>query len=249
MELFINVKSDISVQLGDKIRFDLSSSFVSRPGVTAVDIVRIEVDPLSTGVFITIHDSTIPALKFAPKDWYFDYVYADKAEAVSSIQSIDFRLTDSDATVKTSSRDTLLMTKAEDNLFSSDDDLIYYEPDILKWLPSGRSTWNYVHRRAQARILSYLFEKGYKNENGSAYLKTQILDKYDMKEWSTFMTLKLIFGSMINSKDDVFAQKSAFYENLEGRANTTSVRVDINSDGIQSVEETVSLDGPRLVRR
>jgi hypothetical protein len=159
------------------------------------------------------------------------------------------QFTSSDATVVLVTRDVLLMTDVEDGLFSNDQDLIAQEPDIMRWLPDGRSSWNNVHRRAQERILSYLFEKGFKNTDGSPFSKTQILEKYDVKEWSTFMVLKFIFGSCINSKDDVFVQKAQFYENLEGRASNMEIRVDLNSDGTQNQWETVKGDGPLLVRR
>lgn len=250
MDIFIDVKHDATVQVGDKIRFDFSKSFVPRPFVTATDITLIEVDPVDDGNWITIHNSAVPATKLAVKDWYFDWVYLDKSGVtVDDIQPISFRFTASDATTQTKSVSVNLLTVAQDNLFSNDNDLIAHEPDIMRWLPDGRSSWNYVHRRAQERILSYLFEKGYKNTDGSPFTKDQILEKYDVKEWSTFMSLKIIFGSIINSKDDVFVQKARFYENLEGKANKTDIRVDLNADGTQSQEETVSLNGPLLIRR
>ena len=250
VDIFIDIKSDETVQVGDKIRFDLSKSFVARPKITSVDITKIEVDPIGGTSWITIHDSSIPSIKLAVKDWYFDWVYLTTDDITTDHhQPISFRFTASDSTTKIKTINTTLLTAAQDNLFSSDNDLISHEPDILKWLPEGRSSWNYVHRRAQQRILSYLFEKGYKNTDGSPFSKDQILEKYDVKEWSTFMVLKLIFGSLANSADDVFFQKAKFYENLEGKANKTDVRVDLNIDGIQSAEETVSLNGPLLLRR
>lgn len=250
MNIFINVISDSTVQTGDKIRFDLSKSFVARPNITATDITKIEVDPISDGTWITIHDSSIPALKLAVKDWYFDWVYEDQSGiTVDHIQPISFRFTASDASTAVKNWTVILLTPNQDGLFSTDVDLLAHEPDILKWLPDGRSTWNYVHRRAQQRILSYLFEKGYKNTDGTPFDKDQIIEKYDVKEWSTFMALKIIFGSCINSKDDVFVQKAQFYENLEGKASNTSIRVDLNKDNVQAVGETVSMSSPLLVRR
>jgi hypothetical protein len=250
MDIFIDIKNDSTVQVGDKVRFDLTKSFVPRPFVTASDITRIEVDPIGGTSWVTIHNSALPATKLAVKDWYFDWVYLNQSN-VSSGQSqpISFRFTASDSTTQTKSVSFNLLTSAQDNLFSNDNDLIAHEPDIMKWLPEGRSSWIYVHRRAQERILSYLFEKGYKNNDGTPFTKAQILEKYDVKEWSTFMVLKIIFGSIINSKDDVFVQKARFYENLEGKANKTDIRVDLNADGTQSQEETVSLNGPLLFRR
>lgn len=251
MDIFINIVSDTTVQVGDKIRFDLTKSFVPRPNITSVDITKIEVSPVNDGTWVTIHDSSIPAIKLAVKDWYFEWVYLTQADVIptTTTQDIAFRFTASDLTTATKVQTVDLPTNAQDNLFSKDTDLLAHEPDILKWLPDGRSTWNYVHRRAQQRILSYLFEKGYKNTDGSPYDKTQVLDTYDVKEWSTFMALKIIFGACINSKDDVFVQKAQFYENLEGKAMNTSFRMDVNKDLVQDQSEGISTNGPLLVRR
>lgn len=250
MDIFINVSNDATVQVGDKVRFDLTKSFVPRPFITSVDVTKIEVSPINDGAFTTIHDSSIPALKLAVKDWYFDWVYLTQDDvAFDHVQEIAFRFTASDASTATKVVQFKLLTANQDGLFSTDGDLIAHEPDILKWLPDGRSSWTYVHRRAQQRILSYLFEKGYKNEDGTPFDKDQIIEKYDVKEWSTFMALKIIFGSCINSKDDVFVQKAQFYENLEGKASNTAIRVDLNQDGEQDEWESISTTGPLLVRR
>jgi hypothetical protein len=251
VDIFINISCDSTVQTGDKIRFDLSKSFVPRPFMTAADITKIEVSPVNDGSFVTIHDSTIPLLKLSVKDWYFDWVYSSQSAVIplTTTQEISFRFTASDLSTATKVQQVNLLTPVQDNLFSSDTDLIAHEPDILKWLPEGRSTWNYIHRRSQQRILSYLFEKGYKNLDGSPFTVAQILNKYDVKEWSTFMSLKIIFGSIINSKDDIFTEKSRFYENLEGKANKTDVRIDLNKDSAQGSSEFISTTGPMLVRR
>lgn len=249
MSVFIVVVNDSVVQVGDKTRFDLSKSFCAKPLVTSAFIKKIEVKPEPTSAWIEIHDSTVPAEKLAIKDWYFDWIYLDKTGATSDVQTFSVRFTDINDVIYSASRELTLLTETQDALFSSDEDLIAHEPDILKWIPDGRSSWKYVHRRCQNRILSYLFEKGYKNTDGSPFTKSQIIQKYDVKEWSIFMALKIIFGSVINSKDDVFLQKAKFYENLEGKANKTDIRVDLNSDGIQAVTETISTHGPTLVRR
>lgn len=249
MEIFPDIKHDDRVQLNEKIRFDFSSIFVTRPN-TLADVKRIEFKPTPSASFFTVHDSTIPAQKLDPKDWNFDWNYLDKTDAVSNLMTVTVRVTGSDDIARTLTSQVLLMTAAEDNLFSSDNDLVNHEFEILKYIPAGRSTWNYIHRRAQSRILSYLFEKGYRNKDGTPYTKAQVIETYDVKEWSTFMALKLIFGTVLNSQNDVFKQKSAFYENLEGRANKTNLRIDSNSDGeITEADDMLDLNGPVMVRR
>lgn len=249
MSVFIVVVNDSIVQLGDKTRFDLTKSFCAKPLVTSTFIKQIDVKPEPTSAWIKIHDSLVPAEKLPIKDWFFDWIYLDKTGATDDTQTFEVRFTDINDDEYTATRDFTLLTEVQDRLFSNDQDLIAHEPDVLKWIPDGRSSWNYVHRRVQGRLLSYLFEKGYKNTNNTPFTKTQILELYDVKEWSTFMALKIIFGSVINSKDDVFLQKAKFYENLEGKANKTDFRIDLNSDGIQGRGETISTHGPTLVRR
>ena len=250
MDIFVDIKCDSIVQINEKIRFDFTKSFVPKPYVTATDIVFIQVLPTPGGTWIPIHDATgTEAPKLQVKDWYFDWVYTSARDAVDGVQTFSVKFTSNQDDDVENSIDVILTTPDDDNLFSNDNDLIKYEPDILRWLPDGRSTWNYLHRRAQDRILSYLFEHGYKNSDGSPFTKSQILEKYDVKEWSTFLTLKLIFGSITNSKDDVFLDKMRFYENLEGRVATTNIRVDINSDGIQDASEVLRIGEIRLVRR
>jgi hypothetical protein len=246
MDIFVVIKHDSKTQLGDKVRFDLSNIFVARP-FSPNNISKIEFKPTPSSSFYVVHDSAIPAQKFLPKDWYFDWSFESKTGAVANVMDVEVRVTADDATVQTKLSNILLFTKAEDALFSDDNDLLNYEHDILKYLPAGRSSWNHIHRRSQERILSYLFEKGFKNSDGTPFGKDQLVDKQDYKEWSTFMTLKLIFGTAINSKDDVFVEKSRFYENLEAKANKTEFRIDTDKDGISN--GTISLSGPLLVRR
>lgn len=248
MDIFIDVKHDDTFQVGEKVRFDLTRSFVPKPNVTSTAIEIIEVDPLNDGTWIEIHSSTVGLL--SPREWYFDWIYSDQNSVTSgTTQEVNFRFTASDLTVVTKTISFDLLTAAQDNLFSTDNDLIYHENDILNYLPDGRSTWNYLHRRSQQRILSYLFEKGYKNTNGSPFTKDQIIEKYDFKEWSTFKTLKLIFGTALNSTNDVFQQKAQFYENLEGKSMLRDLRIDLNSDSVQSELETIGTNGVLLVRR
>lgn len=246
MDIFVVIKHDSRTQLNDKVRFDLSNIFVARPNTTA-DVEKIEFKPTPSSSFYVVHDTSVPARKFLPKDWYFDWVYESKTGSVNNEMTVEVKVTASDASTKSQTSKILLLTESEDSLFSTDNDLVNYEHDILKHLPDGKSSWNYLHRRSQDRILSYLFEKGYKNTDGTPYTKAQIVDKYDYKEWSTFMTLKLIFGTVLNSKGDVFLEKSKFYENLESKANKTDLRVDTDSDGTSN--GTISLQGPMLVRR
>lgn len=119
-----------------------------------------------------------------------------------------------------------------DNLFSNDSDLTKHEPDLLNWLPDGKNSYKYAHRRAQELILKYLDEKGYTDVYDDKLLIDAIVDIDEVKEWSTFLTLKLIFQGMKNAVDDVFSQKVQTYLEYEKQARDRAVlRIDLDNDG------------------
>jgi hypothetical protein len=125
-----------------------------------------------------------------------------------------------------------LYSEAGDSLFSSDSDLKRHESDILKWLPDDRSSYKYAHRRAQERILAFLDEKGYTDIYRNKYTIDSIVNIDEVKEWSTFLTLRLIFQGFKNASDDVFGEKVNTYLDDEKEArNRVVLRLDVDGDG------------------
>ncbi len=137
-----------------------------------------------------------------------------------------------------------------DKLFSQDGDLIAHEPDILNWVPEGRASFKNVARRSQGLIIAWLDERGYANVYGDKYDKNDFLDINEVKQWSTFMTLRLIFQGMSNAIDDVFDRKSKQYQVHEESARLrASLRLDTNKDGILSDGEGTGLISVGVLRR
>lgn len=137
-----------------------------------------------------------------------------------------------------------------DRLFTSDQDLIAHEPDVLKWVPQGRATFKNVYRRAQKLIIAWLDEKGYVNAYAEKYNKFDIIDIEEVRQWSTFMSLRLIFEGISNSVDDVFSQKANKYSMLEEAARQRVIlRIDYDKDGIVDTTEGVSIYSGSLFRR
>jgi hypothetical protein len=139
-----------------------------------------------------------------------------------------------------------------DALFSSDADLIPHEPDILKWLPKGKNSYKYVHRRAQEMILAWLDEKGYTDIYGDKLLIDAIVDLSEVREWSKYLTLKLIFQSLKNATDDVFGEKVQNYLAEEKSARNRAVlRLDLDGDGTieQNSTEVVRVSTISCARR
>jgi len=141
-------------------------------------------------------------------------------------------------------------SEAGDYLFCSDGDLIAHEPDIMSWTQNGRSSFKNVYRRAQKLIIAWLDEKGYCNVYGDKYTKRDILDVEEVRQWATFMSLRLIFQGLSNAIDDVFDRKSKLYEASEIAARGRVIlRLDTNKDGQIEDTEGLSIYSGSLFRR
>jgi hypothetical protein len=141
-------------------------------------------------------------------------------------------------------------TEAGDYLFSNDGDLTAHEPDIMKWVGDGRASFKNVHRRSQKLIIAWLDEKGYVNTYGKKYTKHDIIDLEEVRQWSIFMTLRLIFQGLSNAIDDVFDRKAKMYElNEQSARQRVILRLDSNSDGQVDEVEGVSIYSGSLFRR
>ncbi len=144
-----------------------------------------------------------------------------------------------------------LFSVAGDKLFSADEDLTAKEPEILNWVSPGRNTFKDVHRRAQKDILADLDEKGYVDINDKPYTKASIVNIEEVNQWATFMSLRMIFESIHNSKDDVFRDKAKIYESQEIKSrNRMILRLDVDGDGkVDTNEGLHSFSSGRLTRR
>lgn len=106
-------------------------------------------------------------------------------------------------------------TPEGDALFSEDADLVSEEPDIMKWLPAGRSSFMDLHRKSQKLILDFMDRQGYRDDNGDKITKFAFVDNSDVRLWSYYQVLRLFFMGAQNAKDDVFKDKAKYYEKLE----------------------------------
>lgn len=137
-----------------------------------------------------------------------------------------------------------------DSLFSSDADLQMEEQDIRRWVPPGKNSFKYVHRRAQEKILEYLDREGYVDIFGHKYTKWAIKDHSEVKEWAMYMVLRMIFEGISNATDDVFRQKRTVYESDEIAARQRAIlRLDTDGDGVVTEDEGLDPHTVRLVFR
>lgn len=159
-------------------------------------------------------------------------------------------VTDSDDATSTQKAYIKVFSEEGDRLFCEDHDLVAHEPDVLKWVFRGRSSHKNVYRRAQKLILAWIDEKGFVNVYGNKFDKHDIVDLQEVKQWATFMSLKIIFEGNSNAVDDVFSAKAKSYAILEQNARNRAVlRLDTNKDGVADVSETLSVYSGSIFRR
>lgn len=116
-------------------------------------------------------------------------------------------------------------------LFTTDFDLIGYEPDIMKYLPKKWSSWNIIHLRAQDYILNLLTEKAITDKDGKSYTKDDINDKKEVRDWAAALVLRYIFSSTSNADKDVFKAKADDYDEIENeRASRARISLDYNKN-------------------
>jgi hypothetical protein len=213
--IFPSLEFEPIVQVGDKTRLDALKSFVT-PDEQAISVVSIR--PSSADGFINVSN-----------DRYLDWAYS--ASGVHEITVLVSTTAGASASAQIV-RNITSVTSAQDKLFSTDQDLRLHEPDILKWVVDGRSTFKDVHRRAQYTIIRWLDKEGYVDVYNNPFTKDAILDLEEVKQWSTFIALRLIFEGISNAIDDIFADKAKRYKGKEVEWRKRAIlRLDINGDG------------------
>jgi len=141
-------------------------------------------------------------------------------------------------------------TKYGDALFSEDGDIVIHEPDIMKWLPQGYSTFNHLHRAAQESILDWCDRQGYRDSSGLKLNKWAFVDKSDVRTWSMYIALKYFCLSVRNQETDVWLKKSNEYEKLEISARTRAVlSLDLDKDTKPDTPRGPDINTGRLLFR
>jgi hypothetical protein len=233
--IFGNLELEAVVQTKDKTRLSASKSF-SPKGEQPIDQVKIS--PEVGVALIDIHDGG------NPKNWFLDWEYT-----TPGTKTVTLEIKAGPHTV-TFTRSIEVVTPEQDKLFSKDSDLIQFEPDILKWLPAGKSTYNNIHRNAQYLILDWLDSIRVWRTDGTKLTKADLSLTDDLKQLSIYMTLELIFMGISNQVDDVFLNKARMYGQkallVQGRGR---IQADFNGNGTLESSEGADLRSFTLVRR
>jgi hypothetical protein len=233
MAIFPVLETEDIVQEIDKTRLNAVKSFVSK-GVTAITLVEIE--PEAGYGFIDVTGTSY-------KDWYLDWSYSGPSRS----ETISLRVTA--GTTSTITKTIQVLTAADDYLFSVDQDIMALEPDILKWCPEGKNSYLNIHREAQKKIIDWLDESGVTDTEGNKLTKEAVVDVSEVRSWSRYLTLSLIFRSIYNAVDDVFSDKSKYYETLAKKASDRAIlRLDLDGDGEINLGEAIVVMSKDLVR-
>lgn len=234
------LKAESTVQINDKVRISALDSF-GTPDEPSV--FKVEIKPLAAGSFIDIT---------AVENLYLDWSYSAAADNVVTLK-ITTRDSSGAVPVDVEYTTTLTITSvtsATDALFSNDIHLRTLEPDILNWIPSGYSSWNHIHRQAQTNILDWLNEIRLVKSDGTAYTKTDIVNRDQVRRLSSYIALRMIFYSLSNQVDDIYDKKAKQYLLFENEArNRNYISLDANGDGTITASEQAELRTFRMVRR
>lgn len=216
--IFGIIECDAKYQVGEKVRI----SYVNSYNVPNVDFTVALLKPSASDI------DYAPTLLTDRDTFYIDWIYSS-----SGTKTITLTLNDGSGPVVVT-KNIEIVSEATDALFSKDADLIPHEDDILKWLPAGRSSWNYMHRKSQDLILKELYKSRIYADDGSMLTAAEVLDVNEVKEWSIFKTLEMIMNFTSNKPDDVFRQKAQYYGSKEQEwmnYSLNSLKLDFNKDG------------------
>lgn len=225
--IFPVLKLEKIVQVDDKTRLDGLSSHISPD---EADITLIEIEPETAVGFIDVTSTQ-----------FLDWQYSSNGD-----KTVSLRIT-TDGAPTTITKDLTIISVADDNLFSADSDLIDYEDDILNYVRDGRNSFLDKHRTAQEIILNDLDANEYWKQDGTRYEAADIVDIQEFKQWSIFTTLKVIFRSLSNQNDDLYATKANMYS---GRATSAKKRAvfRLDSDGDGSINENTEKENNQVTR-
>jgi hypothetical protein len=226
--IFPILEIESQLRVNDKSRLDATKSFLS-PDEASITLVEIE--PEVGAGFIDVTNNL-----------YLDWLYT-----TDGIKTISLRIT-TDALPTIITKDIEVLLEENDIVFSSDDDLLAHEDDILRYVRSGRSSYLDKHRLAKKRIVRWLSEQRIYDVDGNNLTDAAIMDVDEVNEWSKFYVLYLIFNSLSNAIDDIFAQKAVLYQGLAKDAQKRSaLRLDLNGDGVEDINKDARTY--RLIRR
>lgn len=240
--IFPVIECDEIVQINDKFRILADKSYKNQ---NVAAWVKVEIEAEAGAGFV---DVTGNLTKPKPeREWFLDYQYATAGAKV-----VTLKIETTGAVITTVTKTVTSITAASDNLFSTDDLIKEIQEDVMTLLPLGRASFKYKHRAAQNFILDWLWNNGYYKTTGDSaepFLKSDIVDKEFISDWSAYVTLRMIYESNQSQSLDVFRAKAGDFQNKEERAREkVLLKIDTDGDAELSPNEGSQIQSRRLIR-
>lgn len=237
--IFPKIECDLVVQVNDKFRINASKSYVPKGGLA---IVKVEIEPEAGAGYIDVTGAS----PINSKNWFLDWEYATDGSKVVSLK-VTTNLVGPVEQIVTLTVNCLLAS--EDKLLSDDSDLVAIESDILKYVPEGKSSFNYVHREAQGEILEWLFTNGYTKYDSNPLTIDNIVNVSEFNFWSKYSVLRLLYEDFSKAPNDVFDVKAKHYENISHKWRHKAIlHLDYDGDGVQGSSEGSDMTTRRFIR-
>ena len=139
--------------------------------------------------------------------------------------------------------------------YSSDNDLLAYEPDILSRLPNtDPPTTSFDAQHAESKrvidevIVTRLPESARQKVKSGEKSMNDVVDEADLKTVSVLHTLFVIFNWLSTKEGDIFAVKSAKYHKLfEEKMASLSFDISTDSDA-DDFEDEMETGGVEIFR-
>lgn len=232
MSIFGIIKCDEKVFTGDKLRIDVSESFLA-PALTFATISH----EVSVDGGVTYYNAS--AKKYV--DWMF---------STAGVKTITLRVSTTEPANQTFTKTITVLDLTTQKLFSNDSDLYQYESEINQYLPKRWSSWNLVHLKAQDWIIDWLDESRQRKSSGAKYTIDDIMDLKQVSQLSCYKTLEFIYESNVNIAGDLFSIKKEKYSSLVSKhANRNFIALDYNDNDLADVGENIDLFSGSLIRR
>lgn len=127
-------------------------------------------------------------------------------------------------------------------VFSDDNDLVESYPDIMEYLPEGKSSFIAYHQSARNFILTYLRNKGKTIKARNAYKMIDQFDLHDheeVRQASKYKALAMIFYNESDNVEDKWYQKAKDFDQLYGNSiDLNFLSIDEDDDGkVESSEK------------
>ena len=234
MAIFPNIEVEGVLQVNDKTRLNATKSFVSKDEAA---ITLVEIEPEAGSGFLDVTGTSF-------RDYYLDWSFSGTTRTVT----VSVRVT-TDGVPVTTTADIEILSAADDKLFSVDSDITPFESDVLKYVEQGRNSFLNKHRAVQESILDLLNDEGITNTDGTRITKDAIVDVDEVKSWSKYWTLGLIFDDFQNSEGDKFLAKANKYLKRAARSRDKAfLRLDLDGSGTVTDNEFIDTQTKDLVR-